>query len=227
MYAKGRSLQTVAVGGHSKSATRRGAALYCDSGEITFPAIANASKPSPAPMSRVAVLRLGSLSGTQTISASPTNDTLQFRFNGTALELLRQNTAVLATSNTGIAANTDVVVGASIVFATRAAFYVDGVPWGAPTVTGTLNAVGDLNLLTQRTGLERGTFGLLAHYEYERELSAFEHAMLGINPWLFWVPRRSLLKVTTGVATGPTLSLPGVQDITATSARPKVTVTFS
>lgn len=58
-------------------------------------------------------------------------------------------------------------------------------------------------------------------------LSGPEVQALSLNPWQIFKPRRSVIySFPSGGITIPTLSLPGVQDITATGARPKVTLTF-
>jgi len=47
------------------------------------------------------------------------------------------------------------------------------------------------------------------------------------NPWQLLKPRRPVLySFPSGGIVIPTLSLPGVQDVTTTGARPKVTLTF-
>lgn len=118
------------------------------------------------------------------------------------------------------------VVGASTV-----RFFVDGVfrqeiAWG-----GSLNAtsqpfrVGTANNGSADVTQWRGSiFGISLH---KRALTDGAQAEIGRNLWQLLKPRRAIIySFPSGGITIPTLSLPGVQDVTATSARPKVTLTY-
>ena len=62
---------------------------------------------------------------------------------------------------------------------------------------------------------------------FKREMCQSEVEFFSRNPFQLLKPRRPILySFPSGGITIPTLSLPGVQDITATGARPKVTLTF-
>lgn len=62
---------------------------------------------------------------------------------------------------------------------------------------------------------------------WHRGMTDAEVVAISENPYQILRPRRPILySFPSGGITIPTLSLPGVQDITATGARPKVTLTF-
>lgn len=62
---------------------------------------------------------------------------------------------------------------------------------------------------------------------FKRTLLDAEAIELTVAPYQLYKPRRPVIySFPSGGITIPTLSLPGVQDITATGARPKVTLTF-
>lgn len=66
---------------------------------------------------------------------------------------------------------------------------------------------------------------LFAVWDVQR--GAAEVKELAINPWQIFKPRSEIIySFPSGGITIPTLSLPGVQNVTQTSARPKVTLTF-
>lgn len=82
-----------------------------------------------------------------------------------------------------------------------------------------------------RIGNVGTTFGA-EHYVsewvlWDRDLDATEFASLMEAPYQVFRPRRAVLySFPSGGIVIPTLSLPGVQDVTTTGARPKVTLTF-
>jgi hypothetical protein len=69
--------------------------------------------------------------------------------------------------------------------------------------------------------------GILQDFQvWDRILSAGEIAALYENPWQFIEPQRRVIYSLAAGPTAPTLSLPGVVDVTATSAQPQVTLTY-
>lgn len=61
---------------------------------------------------------------------------------------------------------------------------------------------------------------------YSRALSTAEHRALAANPWQLFAPQSIYVPVSAGGVVIPTLSLATLTSITATTARPRVSVSF-
>lgn len=112
-------------------------------------------------------------------------------------------------------------------------FFDDGGYRGGMTLrhtvsTGSILAGGELCLFgLGPSGSTTHWLGAAAMFAaWPRALSQSELGGVADNPWQLFRPRRTLVPMSSGAATFPALSLPGVTDVTSTSARPRVTVTW-
>ncbi len=140
---------------------------------------------------------------------------------------IRSNGSTLlnASSGNAFAAGNDYVLAYSVTSAVEAKVAVNGAIWhqanhAVPTVAFTFTDVG------QQSGSDFvvGSFPLLAFWR--RALSDGELISLTRNPWQLFAPLPRMLWAPAAATGIPVLSAATVTAITATTATPRVTITF-
>lgn len=169
----------------------QGVGLKRSSGRLYFPANLNASSSTAgSAMSRLAVLQLATASGVQTISASTGSANLQFRMNGTQIDLIKQEIAAIGSTSSGVvASNETCILGCSLVNGSRYAIYKNGLSIASSSTATSLSSNAHLELMSRTSGGAEPFNGtLFLHLEFPVELSAASFTRLSANPWQVFAP---------------------------------------
>lgn len=135
-------------------------------------------------MSRLVVARPISVSGVHTFS-SGSSGVLQFRINGSALSLVKQEIAEIGASSSGVVkAYETAVFGCSLVNGSRYALYKNGARVAGGATAQALSTNANIEFFSRSGGVSEPFTGtMFLHLEFQIELSAAEFSDLSLNPW--------------------------------------------